>query len=303
MSLSKRMPLTIRLAIFLVVAGLAWRYNHQQTQQQENTSLEAPTIEGASLDPVERRETVIKAAPPVAQQTPVISANLVNRLKSLDGQLVTVTGTLQKVNQAGSGHYFLNFQGTTFKAICFSDDAAAFKGAPGAGLEGREVALTGKVEIYKDDPQIKLTDPAQLKAWDPHAIDATAGALEKVGRDHWVSPAGLHYKGTDSEGLTRVEHMLRHTKDIPGRDGSHGVFDTQGDAVFALIDQAWEKAQQVGMRPEAEGPTSTLKISMGRRVGFLGGQSGARKNHPALTKVFIVFRTGTREIITAYPRS
>ncbi|MEN0110724.1 MAG: hypothetical protein AAF805_08365, partial [Planctomycetota bacterium] len=44
------------------------------------------------------------------------------------------------------------------------------------------------------------------------------------GRNVYVSPAGLRYtRGSRHD--HRIAHVLSHTRDEPGRDGSHGVFD------------------------------------------------------------------------------
>ena len=51
------------------------------------------------------------------------------------------------------------------------------------------------------------------------------GTLRNVGQDAWVSAGGLRYAGRDPQNLNRVQHVLRHADDIPGRVGRHGVFD------------------------------------------------------------------------------
>ena len=132
--------------------------------------------------------------------------------------------------------------------------------------------------------------------------DTLAFALKKVGATTWVSPAGLRYSGRDPQGKTRVEHIMRHGVDQPRRAGKHGVF-VPGDqaSIFALLDEAWQKAENSGLRARNERGRSVLNVSMGRRVGYLGGSVGARQRKPALTKVRIGFETGTKNIVTAFP--
>ena len=117
-----------------------------------------------------------------------------------------------------------------------------------------------------------------------------------------MSPAGLRYQGRDPQQLTRVEHIMRHVRDQPNRDGPHGVFDGGKGIAFAVIDEAWALAQKKKLSPKREGDRSSYTIRMNRRVGYLGGTVGKAKGHPPLDRVFIVFETGTKNIITAFPR-
>ncbi len=125
---------------------------------------------------------------------------------------------------------------------------------------------------------------------------------ELAGPEAWTSPAGLRYEGHDPEGLTRVEHVERHTRDIPDRDGPHGVFDGGTDVAFAVIDEAWELAEKTKVRPKIEGDRSSYLVNMNRRVGYLGGKTGQQRGHPPLDRVFIVFETDTKNIVTAFPK-
>src|SRR5262245_1678336 len=65
------------------------------------------------------------------------------------------------------------------------------------------------------------------------------GNLRQVGSS-WMSPQGLVYKGTDSDGLPRPEHVLTHLRDDATRRGNFGVFDGQSGDYFRAIDKAWE---------------------------------------------------------------
>ena len=96
--------------------------------------------------------------------------------------------------------------------------------------------------------------------------------------------------------------MLRHAQDVPDRDGPHGVFDGDQATALAVIDEAWQRVQQKKLRPRVEGDRSSYLVPMNRRIGFLGGRTGAQRGHPPLSRVFIVLETGTRRIITAFPR-
>ena len=216
------------------------------------------------------------------------------------------------------GHHFLNFSGADFTVVCFKENAAKFKdGGPAKTFDRKEVQVTGKIELFKGKPQIKLTLPGQISLLDDKSStpstpdDDHAGTdkatklefkLKQVAANTWLSPAGLRYEGKDPQGLTRVEHVLRHAANQPTRAGSHGVFDGGKDQALATIDEAWRLAKQQKIEPKQEGQTSAYTIPMGRRVGYLGGQAGTTRGNPPLKNVFIVVRTGTSNVITAFPR-
>jgi hypothetical protein len=249
---------------------------------------------------------------------PRIKANQVLQLREHVGREVTVYGRVIRTSvSSGSKHHFLNFEGDGLSVICFAEDVDQFHGGGPAELfKNQEVELTGTVAVYREKLQIKLRQPSQIRILrsgqassqtsdHPPSTAAgglPAGQLKKIGPDSWLSPAGLKYQGRDPEGLTRIEHVLRHARDIPDRDGPHGVFDGGEARVFAVIDEAWKLAQKQGIRPDVERDRSLYLIPMGRRVGYLGGRAGAARGKPSLSRVFLVIETRSNNVITAYPR-
>ncbi|QDS96762.1 hypothetical protein [Adhaeretor mobilis] len=118
----------------------------------------------------------------------------------------------------------------------------------------------------------------------------------------YTSPAGIRYTRGSAHGH-RLKHLMAHASDQPGRDGSHGVFDAnEPAAVVELIDQAYMQAlsgQSTKTTHEANG--TKYEVSMGRRIGYVGGKSGARRRppHPAARKLRMIL-DGDR-FITAFP--
>lgn len=268
---------------------------------------------------------------------PRLAVNNSVELKKHQGQTVTVVGKISRATVSKSGHHFLNFYGSNLTVVCFKQELAKFdKGGPAKVYSNKEVHVTGKLETYKGKPQIKLTLPKQISlatAAKPNTIgtktdsqspgkkfslaDVKVGSagsgssslaskkkfkLKQLGKTTWISPAGLRYAGKDPAGLTRVEHVLRHAADQPKRAGLHGVFDGGNDQALATVDEAWKLVKTKKIKPSEEGRTSAYTIPMGRRVGYLGGRTGASRGKPPLKRVFIVVRTGTSEVITAFPR-
>lgn len=99
-----------------------------------------------------------------------------------------------------------------------------------------------------------------------------------------------------------MQHVLRHARDIPDREGSHGVFDGGEETVFAVIDEAWQTVQRKRIPPRVEGARSVYLVPMGRRIGYLGGRLGQERGHPPLDRLSLVVESGTRNIVTAFPR-
>lgn len=232
-----------------------------------------------------------------------IAATHVVALREAVGKRVTVFGRIQRTAKSGSGHQFLNFADTELSGVCLPESVKRFKdGAPIDVYKNKHVELTGKLELYKGKLQIQFSEPAQIKIVEASSEPAKSVELKQVGKDAWVSPAGLRYQGRDPEGLTRVEHVKRHVADQPKRDGSHGVFDGGEGVAFAVIDEAWQLIEKKKIRAEVEGNRSAYVVALGRRIGYLGGRTGAERRNPPLTRVFLVVETGTKNVVTAFPK-
>jgi len=234
---------------------------------------------------------------------PRIAAQNVATLRAHLGEVVTATGRIDRTGKSRSGLQFLNFAGSELTVVCLPGDAANFPTAPVDLFQHKDVEVTGEVELFQGRLQIRIREPAQVRLLDPDARGQPAKiALQETAKDSWLSPAGLRYQGRDPAGLTRIAHIARHTRDMPDRDGPHGVFDGGIDAALAVIDEAWQLAQQRKLRPVVEGDRSTYTVHLNRRIGYLGGRTGAERGHPPLNRLLIVFETGTKNIITAYPK-
>ena len=125
--------------------------------------------------------------------------------------------------------------------------------------------------------------------------------LKEVGRNRFESPAGLLYTmGARNE--HRIDHVMRHATDMPSRP-SHGVFigDGDRDTVLQLIDDAYElaKAKSPKAKHEESRGNDLWNVSMGRKVGFDGGQKGKRNGNKSLNSIRMIL-DGNR-VITAFP--
>lgn len=221
------------------------------------------------------------------------------------GERVTVFGQVARTGKSNSGINFLNFASAEITAVCHPKAADQFpNGQPADIFRDADVEITGKIEIYRGKLQVEISGPDAVRRIEPKKPPGKPSKIElkQLGKDHWESPAGVHYRGRDPDGRTRLDHVLRHAKDDPKRDGPHGVFDNGRDGALATIDAAWSQIQKQRIKPEVEGDRASYTISMGRKVGYLGGSLGADRNHPPLNRVFIVVKSGTSEVVTAFPR-
>jgi hypothetical protein len=252
-----------------------------------------------------------KAGIPAAEESAQAAIPVANKadLNKAIGAEVTIAGKVSRAGKSSSGHVFLNFDANSQLTV-FIDAEVVKKfagGDPDKTYAGKTIEIRGKLEKYRDKLQVRLGSPEEItiqkeKPNGGNAETPKPVELKSLGKEEWLSPVGVRYVGRDPEGLSRKDHVLRHAKDQPNRDGPHGVFDGGEELAFAWIDEAWEKAKKEKIRPNTQDGRDAYTISLGRRVGFLGGKTGAERKHPPLTKVFLVVRQGTSEVITAFPR-
>jgi DNA/RNA endonuclease YhcR with UshA esterase domain len=82
------------------------------------------------------------------------------------GETATVTDKVDGVHQSGKGNIFLNMGGKypnqAFTAFIPSASAAQFPNPQ--QYEGRTVAVSGKISLYKGKPEIIVNSPSQISA-------------------------------------------------------------------------------------------------------------------------------------------
>ena len=81
------------------------------------------------------------------------------------GQTATVQGTVSNVHVSGKGTVFINFgapyPNQDFTAVIFSSSAGAFGDV--MRLEGKTLAVTGPITMWKGKPEMILRAPAALR--------------------------------------------------------------------------------------------------------------------------------------------
>lgn len=81
------------------------------------------------------------------------------------GEQACITGRVLRAFTSKSGNTFLDFcqdyRSCPFTSIIFASDRAKFGDL--TALQGREIELRGKVQVYHGQPEIVLNDPGQIR--------------------------------------------------------------------------------------------------------------------------------------------
>jgi DNA/RNA endonuclease YhcR with UshA esterase domain len=99
----------------------------------------------------------------IGQTTTIIPAN---QAAAHIGEYATVEGVVAKVFTSKSGNTFLNI-GATYPNQTFTGwipPASPVNKSPMLdGIEGKHVKITGRIEIYKGKPEIRINAASQLE--------------------------------------------------------------------------------------------------------------------------------------------
>jgi DNA/RNA endonuclease YhcR with UshA esterase domain len=127
---------------------------------------------------------ILRAAPastapttaPSTQPAPVDSGDTAELTKIANGTVhnAVVDGTVSTAEMSSSGKVFrIKFKNTPerggFIAVYFPNGdlpkrmGDKFGGKDGSGLAGKHVRIHGKVEMYQNQPEIRITDPNQIE--------------------------------------------------------------------------------------------------------------------------------------------
>jgi hypothetical protein len=154
-------------------------------------------------------------------------------------------------------------------------------------------------DLYDEARALGATTQAELADM---VVASATSRLRSVGENLWESAAGLLY-GEDQAFGNRVQHVLNHAADLPTRE-THGVFDAGRRGALSVVDEAWQKVLREGGSVDVvisqQGNRTRYEVNMNRRVGYVGGQTGAAAGHPEARRIAIVVQN-LRDIVTAFP--
>jgi len=110
------------------------------------------------------------------------------------GRTITVKGKIVEAAQGKNGIIYLNFTDDRkgLVAICPTRFSGNFKGIDVAkAYKGKDVLITGFVEIYRDRPQVVVYEPANIKVVEQKAatVNKAAKAIDTVKKPAQPEPA------------------------------------------------------------------------------------------------------------------
>lgn len=149
----------------------------------------------------------------------------------------------------------------------------------------------GTVLTASDDPKNNATLSKTAPA---------SGRLTELRNNVFESAAGLRYVPGSAENH-RLRHVMQHAKDDDSKP-IHGVFEGNRDQILAVIDEAYLKAEKGGrdVHRAEQNERLVYTVNLGRKIGYMGGSEGRRKNNPDCRYVRIVLEDGN-VVISAYP--
>ncbi len=127
-----------------------------------------------------------------------------------------------------------------------------------------------------------------------------SGRLIKTGLDSWKTRGGLVIKGRDPAGITRLEHIMRHSVNIEKRK-KHGVFSIGKPEIIDLMDRTWTEIKSGRINGNSRGGRTAYTYRTGAVVGYMGGRAGKGGGRQNLKSVRIVIKDGTPEVVTFFP--
>lgn len=164
-----------------------------------------------------------------------------------------------------------------------TNGSSAFDASPRKVEEAHsDTFVQPNLEITHRDPSLKF------------------GLLKDVGRETYLSPAGLRYTSGSEEGH-RLKHLERHLKDIPDRPGKHGVFEGGMEQVLQWIDHAYLQGQRraQGATKRSEEGRTIYEVPFSHSIGYVGGREGQRARHPDAKWLRLVVEGD--KFITSFP--
>lgn len=203
--------------------------------------------------------------------------------------------------QAEDKRRFANSIGIAAGGPVFAGLPAAGRalGAPESVVENLGEINANIASVFALGGRGKAAEPARSGTQTSRPIGARSGAkpaspgggtyvVKQYSSLDWkaVVPKSGKYKGE-----SREDHVRRHNVDDQSKD-LHGVFKDDG---VTTTNKAWNRAQDLGLSPNASGE---LVVPMGETVGTSGGRLGTGL---PLSSVRILVQPGTSNIITSMP--
>jgi len=137
----------------------------------------------------EKKSPAPAAEDNTANSLPRVSAGDIEGVKALIGKKAVVFGKVISARAIEkTGITFLDLDGGKFTVVCWKDSYSKFEGgqSPDKIYKGKDIEITGEIFEYKGktgkgspQPEIKLTEPSQIKVVTVEKEDPKAGKDKK----------------------------------------------------------------------------------------------------------------------------
>ncbi len=127
-----------------------------------------------------------------------------------------------------------------------------------------------------------------------------SGLLIKQRYGVWKTRGGLLLSGRDKDGSTRLEHVMKHSRDNR-RKAVHGVFTITKTGIITLMDRVWSMYRKGSLALRKNGSRSVIQYDTGERIGFSGGRRSKGRTMEYLTKVRLVLNGKGPGVVAFYP--
>ena len=140
-------------------------------------------------------------------EIPLFNVNQIEGIRAAEGQTIRVRGLIERTGKSkGTGMNFLNFKGGEFSVVVFGRSLKNFpKGEPADRFTGKRVQVTGKLEFYKEKPQIVLERPSNVILLDNQTGEPVKSAERKLTAIPEKTPASPKFDVLEKEKSARVK--------------------------------------------------------------------------------------------------
>ncbi|MCP4849423.1 MAG: hypothetical protein GY899_15915 [Verrucomicrobiaceae bacterium] len=149
-------------------------------------------------------------------EIPVLDVQKIDGIRASEGKEIKVRGLVERTGKSkGSGMNFLNFTGGEFTVVVFGRSLKNFpEGEPADIFKGKLVEVTGKVEIYKEKPQIILEEPSRIVVLNHETgkpivvVDESKKVVQKDSKERSREPDGNGAERTVSPSKGKVDPRI-----------------------------------------------------------------------------------------------
>jgi len=138
-------------------------------------------------------------------EIPLFNVNQIEGIRAAEGQTIRVRGLIERTGKSkGTGMNFLNFKDGELTVVVFGRSLKNFpNGEPADRFTGKRVQVTGKLEFYKEKPQIVLERPSNVVLLDNQTGEVVKSAERKATAIPEKTPVAAKFDASDKKKSSR----------------------------------------------------------------------------------------------------